>query len=245
MSFYLTVKGASMSMSVIERATIQHYHRHRMAEFGERSVQRLGWKGPESQERRFAVIAEAADFNGRSVLDLGCGCGDLKRCLDRRFAGFSYTGLDLMSGFILQAQEEFEGAADTWFFECDFSSVTLPAADIVVASGALSYRSQVKSFHLDFIPKMYESAREALIFNMLDAALFPEHPLLVGHDVDEVMAVCRSLTPGAELVRGYLEDDFTVVMRREGETRNDSPQRGGAAGRNSPPTNTHGSADSH
>lgn len=203
-----------MAMSPIEQATIVHYHRHRMSVFGENSVMRLGWRGAESQERRFAVITDAADFNGRSVLDLGCGCGDLKRFLDRRFTRFSYTGVDLMSGFILQAQQQYDGVPDTWFFERDFSSVPLPAADLVIASGALSYRSQISGFHLDLIRKMYESACEALIFNMLDAALFPEHPLLVGHDVDEMMVACRALAPGAELIRGYLEDDFTVVMRR-------------------------------
>lgn len=202
-------------MNLIERATVLHYHRHRMAVFGEHSVERLGWKGADSQCRRFEVIAGAADFNGRSVLDIGCGCGDLKRFLDQKFTRFSYTGVDFMPDFIQQAQQAYSGIPETWFFERDFSVVPLPLVDLVIASGSLNYRSAGPSFDFDLIRKMYASAREAMIFNMLDAAVFSDHPLLVGHNVNEVMTICRALSPEVHLVRGYLEDDFTVVMRRK------------------------------
>jgi len=205
-------------MNLIDKATILHYHRHRMALFGEDSVRRLGWRGEDSQHKRFAAIAAAADFSGRTVLDVGCGCGDLKRFLDRRFTGFSYIGVDLMPGFIQQAQMNYAGVPETWFFERDASAVPLPDVDIVVASGVLGYRSADPTFHFNLIRKMYRSAREALIFNMLDAAIFPAHPLLVGRDIEEVMAECRALAPHAELIRGYLEDDFTVSMRRSGKS---------------------------
>jgi SAM-dependent methyltransferase len=199
-------------MNLIEKATILHYHRHRASVFGEHSVERLGWKAAESQLRRFEIIASTVDFNGRSVLDIGCGCGDLKRFLDARSTGFSYTGVDLMPDFIRQAQETFAGAPQTSFFERDFSVAPLPAVDLVIASGALSYRSADPALYLEVIRKLYQCAREALIFNMLDAAVFPEHPLLTGHDVNQVMAACRALSSGVRLIRGYLEDDFTVVM---------------------------------
>ena len=49
---------------------------------------------------------------------------------------------------------------------------------------------------------------------MLDAEKFPQHPLLTGHDARKVMEFCKRLAPEAQLVRGYLEDDFTVLMPR-------------------------------
>ena len=64
------------------------------------------------------------------------------------------------------------------------------------------------------IEKMYAAAGRALAFNMLDAAVFPEHPLLVGHDAEQVVAFCERLSPDVRLVRGYLEDDFTILMYR-------------------------------
>jgi len=53
-----------------------------------------------------------------------------------------------------------------------------------------------------------------LVFNCLDTGSFVEYPLSVGRDVGEVMGLCRALARDAELARGYLGDDFTVVMRR-------------------------------
>jgi hypothetical protein len=51
---------------------------------------------------------------------------------------------------------------------------------------------------------------------MLDTALFPELALLVGHDSEKVEAFCQALSPGVNIVRGYLEDDCTVLMYRRG-----------------------------
>lgn len=49
---------------------------------------------------------------------------------------------------------------------------------------------------------------------MLDAARFPAHELLVGHDCEQVVGLCRELTDRVEVVRGYLADDFTVIVKR-------------------------------
>jgi hypothetical protein len=64
------------------------------------------------------------------------------------------------------------------------------------------------------IERMYAAADRALAFNMLDARLFTDHPLLVGHVPEQIGEFCGTLTPDVRLVRGYLEDDFTVIMNR-------------------------------
>jgi trans-aconitate methyltransferase len=202
-------------VNLIERATVLHYHHHRMAVFGERAAESLGWKAEDSQRKRFEVIADAADFTGCSVLDLGCGRGDLKGFLDRRVAAFSYIGIDQMPAFIAQAHARYGDCPRTWFHQCDFSALELPRVDYVVASGALGYRCADPMYHLDMIRKMYEAAHRAAIFNVLDAARFPEHPLLVGRDCEEVIAFCETLCPEVEVVRGYLDDDFTVCVYRD------------------------------
>ena len=52
------------------------------------------------------------------------------------------------------------------------------------------------------------------MFNLLDAAVFPEHPLLVGHDIDDVAAFCRKLAPRVVIVRNYAPDDATLLVWR-------------------------------
>ncbi len=81
-----------------------------------------------------------------------------------------------------------------------------------MASGALGYRCAWPHFYAEMMRKIYEAATVAVAFNMLDAASFPPHALLVGHDCVQVLALCENLSPCVKLMRGYLEGDFTVFM---------------------------------
>ncbi len=201
-------------MDLIERATILHYHRHRINTHSNGTVGALGWRSDDSQSKRFEVIAQVGDLGGRSVLDVGCGYGDLKGYLDNRFSGFTYIGIDQMPEFIAEAEQRYAGCENVYLQRADFTVVNFPLVDYVVASGALGYRCNDPGFYTSMIAKMYLAASEAVVFNMLDAARFEGHPLLVGHDVDSIERFCKSLSPRVRVIRGYLEDDFTVFMYR-------------------------------
>ncbi|UJP00211.1 MAG: class I SAM-dependent methyltransferase, partial [Nitrosomonas sp.] len=149
------------------------------------------------------------------ILDAGCGYGDLKAFLDRQFSGFDYIGIDQMPEFIAEARKRYEGIERTTFYQTDFSTAELPQVDYVFASGVLGYRCKNDGFYTAMIGKLYNSARIALAFNMLDKSRFPQHDLLVGHDRDEILTLCRVLSPRVECFDGYLEDDFTVLMFRK------------------------------
>lgn len=201
-------------MELIEKATIMHYHRHRIQEFSG-TVKSLGWKAEECQLKRFEVLVQVADLNGCSIMDVGCGRGDLKGFLDQRASGFAYIGVDQMPEFIGEAKKQYGHLADTYFYQNDFSVAELPAVDYVIASGALGYRSVNQDYYRQMIARMYASANYALAFNMLDKAAFPDHPLLTGHDMEEIVDYCRTLSSRVELIQGYLDDDFTVFIYRE------------------------------
>jgi trans-aconitate methyltransferase len=203
-------------MNLIDRATIIHYHRHRLAEFGAADVRALGWRGDDSQRRRFEVIAAAAEFSGRRVLDVGCGRGDLKAWLDARFSDVHYLGVDQVPEFIADARATYAACDRSVFYCADFSTAPLPPSHVVVACGALGYRCAEPDFHFHMIRRMWAVCTETLIVNLLDAATFPAHPLLVGRDVAPAVALAQALAPTVEVVRGYLDDDVTLVLRRAG-----------------------------
>ncbi len=204
-------------MNLIERATVMHFHRHRIAEYGRDDVMALGWRNADSQRKRFEVIAALADFNRATVLDVGCGRGDLKAFLDERFADVAYMGIDQMPEFIADANARYANSTPSRFYEGDFTTAAFPRVDYVVACGALGYRTQDNDFLFDMICRFYASSEKAAIFNVLDARTFPDHPLLLGRDCEQVVAYCRTLSPLVEVVRGYLEDDMTVRITRPAE----------------------------
>lgn len=199
-------------MNLIERATVIHFHRHRIGQFGLDNVRALGWVSERSQASRFEAVAQAADFNGSSVLDLGCGTGDLKAFLDTRFAGVSYLGIDQVPEFVVQARARYASDPHAAFELGDFGSLMFPRVDHVVACGSLSYRSSSPHHVFGAIAKMFASAAQTVVFSVLDERHFPEHPLLVGHPVDEVMAFCQKLSPRVSLVRGAQPEAVTFVM---------------------------------
>jgi SAM-dependent methyltransferase len=199
-------------MHLIDRARIIQYHRERLNLFGTSTSKSLGWKSDDSQLKRFEVINSMADFNRASVLDVGCGYGDLKAFLDKSFSGFTYIGIDQMPEFIEKAKATYASSANTFFHMADFTNLIFPKVDYVIASGALGYRSSKENFHMDMIKKMFIACSKAMVFNMLDATVFLEHPLLTGHHFEEVFGFCSSLTSHIEVVRGYLPDDFTIFM---------------------------------
>jgi len=203
-------------MNLIDRATVIHFHRHRIAQFSADSVRSLGWVSEASQTGRFESIAQAADFDGSSVLDLGCGTGDLKAFLDARYSGMSYLGIDQVPEFVALARSRYAGDACASFELGDFNAMILPRVDHVVACGSLSYRSSNPHYVFNAIAKMFMSAAQTVVFSLMDAAHFPEHPLLVGHRLDEIVAFCRKLSPRVSLVRGASPDTATVVMRVAG-----------------------------
>ena len=201
-------------MNLFEKATIINYHRHRIETFAEGTIGALGWRRVESQIKRFEVIAAVGDLNGCTLLDVGCGYGDLKEFLDQRFSGFTYIGIDQMPEFIAEAKARYESHPNTYFTQTDFTKADFPTVDYVIASGALGYRCDDPDFYADMIRKMYQATTQALVFNMLDASRFPHDQLLVGHDRDKIAAFCRTLSPRVTVTEGYLEDDFTVFMFR-------------------------------
>jgi SAM-dependent methyltransferase len=206
------MRPAVIDMNVIEKATVIHYLRHRVREFRPGTAEALGWRSAESQWKRFELLLRLGDFQGRSLLDAGCGYGDFKGFLDRHCQDFTYVGIDQMPEFIREAKARYGGQPDTHFFQADFTQAELPQMDYVVASGVFCYRSAEPGHSFQLIRKLFQAAKTGLAFNMLDAAIFPWHDLLIGHDRGEITAFCRSLAPRVECIGGYLEDDFTIFM---------------------------------
>jgi trans-aconitate methyltransferase len=200
-------------MAILDRAAILFYHRARVASFGRGTPAALGWKSPRSQTARFEVLAEIGDLNGHSVLDVGCGHGDLRAFLGERYPDLHYLGIDHFEPFLEVADERYASWPNTGFLLGDFTTARLPEVDYVIACGALGYRTQESDFVVRMIDKLYASCRVALGFNLLRH--IPEgEAVLAAYDPEPIADHCRRLTSRVSLREGYLPDDFTVFLYR-------------------------------
>jgi ubiquinone/menaquinone biosynthesis C-methylase UbiE len=103
-------------MDLIEKATVMHYHRHRIEQYRCGTVESLGWRNINSQQARYKALTKVGDLSGASMLDVGCGYGDLKAYLDQHYTDFDYIGIDLQPEFINQAKARYKGLSRTWFY---------------------------------------------------------------------------------------------------------------------------------
>jgi SAM-dependent methyltransferase len=199
-------------MNTAENGRIKRYHTERIRKWGITDPRSVGYTSEDSQLARFAVIADL--YDGRSsLLDIGCGTGDLLGYLRERYDCFDYVGIDQQPEFIGHARAKYHGERCT-FVMGDFSRCALPMSDFVVASGALSYRTEDANFHLECIKRLFAAARKSVIFNMLDASKMFSGEVIVGHDLTAVTAYCRTLALDVSLIADYLPFDFTLMLTK-------------------------------
>jgi len=198
-------------MHLVDKLNIHNYHQHRIEKFGKGSVEALGWKTVEGQETRFETLAQIGDLSSCSVLDAGCGYGDLFNYLNKRYSNIRYIGVDQEESFLDIAISRYGNVGETGFFCGDFSNSELPVTDYVLASGALNYLNTDSDYIFKTITKLFNGCRIAFGFNMLHK-IDDTNGLLVTYYPNQIVEYCKTLSSNVIFKEGYYENDFTVMM---------------------------------
>jgi len=181
------------------------------------SYRSLNWGSAESQKLRFSVLAGAGISTDDSVLDLGCGLGDLYQWFKDSSLEVVYQGLDLTPVMVSRAIERFPdgqfavGSIDQFCVgrACEY--------DYVVASGIFAHRQQQEmKFLRDTVTTMFSISRKGIAFNCLsswredkDQGEFYADPL-------EIVDLCRSISPRLTFRHDYHPGDFTIYLYKTG-----------------------------
>jgi len=198
-------------MNLIDSITLRHFHKTCIKIAGAGTVDALGWQNQNSQQVRFGMLAGMSDMGGCSVLDAGCGHGDLCVYLHNKYPHVQYTGIDIMQEFLAVAGERCAHLPNTSFIHGDFFTTALPAVDYVLASGSLSYRNTKPRFVFRAITKLFATSRVAFGFNLL-RSVKGGPGLIATYQPAAIMQHCHTLTTKVALHQGYFNDDFTVWM---------------------------------
>lgn len=198
-------------MNLIDTVSIRRFHEAHIREHGQETTGALGWKNFYSQQARFAMLEGIGDMNNCSLLDVGCGHGDLRAYLDDLYPKMRYIGIDFMDEFLSEAIERYGHLPETAFFYGDYFTAELPHTDYVLASGSLNYHSSDPDFIYSAIAKLFATCRIALGFNLLSKVDAPGG-ILVAYDAKIILNYCKTLSDKVILHEGYADDDFTVWM---------------------------------
>lgn len=176
-------------------------------------VRAVDWGSRESQVIRFSVLAQVGQLNGASVLDVGCGMGDLFGWLKRVGMELKYTGIDITPKMIEIAQQRFPEAQFELKNPLDVEDSEAERYDFVLQSGILTHRQDSPFLFLKvMVEKMFLLCSRAVAFNSLSSWASDKERGEFYADPLETVAFCRTLTPWVVLRHDYHPRDFTIYM---------------------------------
>ncbi len=173
----------------------------------------LLWWDYRSMAMRFRALVIDLPIEGKTIMDAGCGMGDLLPYLYAKSGDFKYLGVDKNAEFIKIAKQRYEGHD---FKVGDPFNQRVGLFDVVLSSGVMNGNTRNwLSKRKRMIAGLYDQTGEILAFNMAGGLKpIPNDSLIAYADASEIAEFCRTLTPRVELKTGYLPKDFTIVMRK-------------------------------
>jgi len=163
------------------------------------------WNSEKNQYTRFAqVLAILKDIQNCSVVDVGCGFGDLYLYMQKyKRIPKRYIGIDNIEEFVEIAKERTKQE-----ILCkDVLYDKLPKADYYICNGALNTLTKFESFL--FIKRAMQHSKKGFVFNFLEGKKESDvYNYIAYNELEEIVDQF-----GGKIfyrVKGYIKNDMTV-----------------------------------
>jgi SAM-dependent methyltransferase len=167
-----------------------------------------------TQRMRFEVFVLNHDLNGKSLLDVGCGTGDLWAHLQARQIQCDYTGIDLSPEMVRRCQERFPDARFEpqnileWNPGQQFDyTIAVGIHNIKIAGGGALLESVTR--------RQFELCRVATHLSLLTDRYTGFAPHIQPWRVEEILTLALDITPYVVLRNDYLPNDFSITLYRQ------------------------------
>jgi SAM-dependent methyltransferase len=175
------------------------------------------------QNVRFNVIREIGITPNDSILDVGCGFGDLLSFLSEtiNYTG-KYTGIDITPEFISVSQNKFPF---TDFRVLDILQEEITEQwDYVVLSGTLNIN--IGEMHWDFvkamISKMFALSTKGVTFDFISSDADSRYEYLYRARYNEVVDFCKTLTKRICMRTDYMPYENAIYLYKNDQITSDN-----------------------
>jgi SAM-dependent methyltransferase len=190
-------------------------YRERFRKFGV-DPRSLKWVSRKAAEQRYQEIASLVEFKNKSILDIGCGFGEIIPFILPSNGKLDYLGIDKVAEFIGAASKKYP---KNRFIVGDYFSKPLKKKfDIIIANGCLNANVRDNlGFRKRAIKVMFEHSNEAVIFNMsggADPRKTAKRSNVWFASASEILRFCKTLTPKIIFRDHPARREFTAVLSR-------------------------------
>ena len=185
----------------------------------------LGFRNRSSQVKRFEALLNVGELDGRRVLDVGCGFGDLLGFLRERGIEPVYTGIDVCEPMVRRCIERF-GEAGRFVSADVLEYEPTETYDYVLASGLFGLDAEgTRERILPTLERMLGWARMGVAVNFLSAAYPNPAENRIYVEPGKAIEAALTLAPSVRLDHTYLPNDFTLYLYRSPQWASDSEAR--------------------
>jgi len=211
------VNDATLKMDDRDRAGTVEKYRKGYSGHGY-SPKALGWdKG--RQDIRFEVLLSFFECQGKSILDIGCGFGDLNRALSRASGdSYQYLGVDLVGELIDEGRCHYP-QENIRFLNADFLEYPFNETfDIVVASGIFNHKfdSGENDLFVDrVLKKAWSLCTDGFAFDFLSDKVDYRYDHTYHNNPERILGLAYGLSRNVSLRNDYMPFEFCLYVGKD------------------------------
>lgn len=203
-------------MNERDRNEIIELYKKRYNFFGYSPKSLLWDKG--KQEVRFDILTSLYNFDGKSVLDIGCGFGDLNKILHQKCKRYEYVGIDLVADFINKAKELYL-APGINFLEGEFLDYKFEKKfDYIIASGIFNYKMECVDnyFYIESImKKAIDISIDGVAFDFLSDKVDFRYDYTFHSSPEKILNLAYKFSRNIILRNDYMPFEFAIFIFKD------------------------------
>jgi SAM-dependent methyltransferase len=179
---------------------------------------KLGWESVEAQKLRFDAFLDNIDAQGKSLLDVGCGLGNLLEYVTGRNLDIRYTGVDILGKMIDCARDKGLNGE----FHCldifDSNPFGKESFDIIYASGIFNLDlGNNDAFFAQAFCEFLSLSKKIVAFSLLDnrsPGREEGYAYFSPAGIIETIESSPCRPKKVQIIEQYLNNDFTVICEK-------------------------------
>ena len=187
---------------------IKHYNKlYKKYGYSEKSI---GW-GKNRKNLRYHILCSNFNLNYKSILDFGCGFGNLISYLNCYYKNFEYTGLDINEKFLEKARKHYP---KNKFKKVNaFSSNIEKKYDFIVSSGVHNTKIEDNYYFIkDTMKKFNAASNYGFAMNFLSTNVDYKEKNLFYSNPSKILKIGLLYSNNILLRHDYMPFEFTLIV---------------------------------